>query len=89
MCRILNFSNSVLVQWTAPPPSEHTQANFPISFTQIVFLYMIKGNFDSYQSGGATYNDLSQFLGYIGRTTLSGYEYRCSGTSPKCLFIGI
>ena len=86
---ILKFNNNILIQWTAPSPSELTQANFPISFTQIVLLYMIKGNFESYQSGGATYNDLSRFLGYINKAPLSYYEYRCNSTNPKCLFIGI
>lgn len=81
--------NNLLIQWTHPADSNGTWASFPIAFTELLYLSIV-GNFKSTQSGVATYNDLSQYTGYIDGSilTTTQYWYRCK-SNANCLFIGI
>ena len=76
------------MQWfSMPNASDSTRAAYPISFSTAFLQCIHCGNFISTQSGGATYNDLSMYTGYVQDAELTEFTYR-GNSNPKFLFIG-
>ena len=85
---LLDINNGLLLQWTHPGDyNTATRCLYPIVFPVQVFTVYHSGNFQSTQSGTATYNDLSMYTGYIAPDGLDGYKIRCN-SNARCLFIG-